>query len=86
MNGDRRPAEAIRRTREAIGTPMSSDHPKTASRESTDESTDDVLVCRKTDERMTWERAYCPNQGQICAYRAECQICVVIAERKDDET
>ncbi|MBN1346372.1 MAG: hypothetical protein JXQ73_27035 [Phycisphaerae bacterium] len=47
-------------------------------------STEDVLACRKTGKTMTWDEAFCPNEGQTCGYRGECQILVVLAEKKDN--
>ena len=54
------------------------------SRSSVDAS-DDLLTCKKTGKVMSWDQAECPNKGETCAYRAECQIQVVIAEMRDGE-
>lgn len=49
------------------------------------ESVGDLLSCKKTGKTMTWDDAFCPNKGKTCAHRAECQIPIIIAEKKDNE-
>ncbi len=49
------------------------------------DASDDLLTCKKTGKVMSWDEAECPNKGKPCGYRAECQIQVVIAERRDGE-
>ena len=46
---------------------------------------EDLLVCKKTGQTMTWDEAHCPNKGKPCGYRGECQIQVVLDELKDSE-
>jgi hypothetical protein len=51
--------------------------------ESASDACDDLLICKKTGKTMTWDQAECPNKGESCSYRAECQIQVVMDEMKD---
>jgi len=48
-------------------------------------SSEGLLVCRKTGKTMTWDEAFCPNKGETCGYRGECQILAVMAEKKDGD-
>lgn len=43
-----------------------------------------LLICKKTGKAMTWDDAHCPNKGETCAYRAECQILAILDEQKDE--
>jgi hypothetical protein len=64
----------IRTTESAMG----------SSEDASASSAQNLLVCRKTGRTMTWDEAFCPNEGETCGYRGECQILVVLAEKRDD--